>query len=54
MNSNESEYIRRDDETEADMTQDTQGVGEPLYLGPNDIRSYALEGFGLNDPARGD
>jgi hypothetical protein len=44
----DSPYISRDDESEARMLQDLNGVGSAIYMTDDDVKGYALQDYGLN------
>ena len=44
----ESEYIPRDDESEASRLVDPNGVGEINWLDEDDVRSYSMNDFGMD------
>lgn len=45
----ETEYVPRDDESEAARLEDMQGIGEPIYVTDEEIRSYSMGDYGLGD-----
>jgi hypothetical protein len=43
-----TEYMPRDDESEARQLQDLGGLGDVLYSGDDAVRDYALGSLGIN------
>jgi hypothetical protein len=49
MPGTDSEYIPRDDESEAKRFVDTSGYGEETqYIDPEEVRHYSMADFGMD------
>ncbi len=48
MPTSPNEYLSQDDEAELKRHTDLNGVGEAIYMDPDQIREYAMGDFGMN------